>query len=140
MPGVPAQWELDSIAASLETTMPDLADVYRRTGNESEYGGGPELVRVIESVKVGVAPSDFFQFQQTQMGGREMDISYLSLAFPRATAIKANDLVDVFTQGVKVTVLQVERGESFDTMLHVYGQQIDDQGWFELNLHAGGHS
>ena len=134
------QWELDSIAASLETTMPDLADVYRRTGNESEYGGGPELVRVIEGVKCGVAPTDFFQFQQTQMGGAQTDITYYSIVFPRATAIKAGDLVDIYTQGVKITVLQVERAESLDTMLHVYGQGIDDTGWFELNLHAGGHS
>lgn len=134
------QWELDSIAESLETTMPDLADVYRRTGNEGEYGGGPELVTVIENVKCGVAPTDFFQFQATQMAQRETDIVYYSVVFPRGTAVKTGDVVDIYTQGVKVTVLQVERAESFDTMMHVYGQEIDDSGWFALNLHAGGHS
>jgi len=134
------QWELDSISAALETTMPDLADVYRRTGNADEYGGGPEFVRVIEEVKVGIAPSDFFQFQQTGMAGRETDITYYSLAFPVGTAIKTGDLIDVFTQGTKVSALQIERAESYDTMVHVYGQAIDESGWFELNLHAGGHS
>lgn len=134
------QWELDSAALALEGTMFDLADVYRRTGNEDEYGGGDDLVLVIEGVKVGIAPTDFFQFQQTAMGSRQTDVTYYSLAFPRTTAIKVGDMVDVYTQGVKITVLQVERAESIDTMLHVYGQAIDDSGWFALNLHAGGHS
>lgn len=137
--GIP-QWELDSIAASLETTMPDLADIYRRTGNEDPYGGGAELVRVIASVKVGIAPADFFQFQQNEMAQRQTDITYYSLAFPRGTGIKAGDLIDVFTAGAKISALQIERAESFDTMVHVYGQMIDDEGWFNLNLHAGGHS
>lgn len=131
------QWELDGIAASLEGTMFDLADVYRRTGNEDEYGGGDDFVQVIDGVKVGIAPTDFFQFQQTAMGSRQTDITYYSLVFPRATAIKVGDLVDVYTQGVKISVLQVERAESVDTMLHLYGQAIDDSGWFELNLHGG---
>lgn len=131
------QWELDGIAASLEGTMFDLADVYRRTGNEDEYGGGDDFVQVIDGVKVGIAPTDFFQFQQTAMGSRQTDITYYSLVFPRATAIKVGDLVDVYTQGVKISVLQVERAESIDTMLHLYGQAIDDSGWFELNLHGG---
>jgi hypothetical protein len=134
------QWELDGIAAALEGTMPDLADIYRRTGNEDEYGGGPELVRVIESTKVGIAPADFFQFQQTGMAGRETDVTYYSLAFPVGTAIKTGDVIDIFTQGTRVTAIQIERAESFDTMVHVYGQEIDSDGWFELNLHAGGHS
>lgn len=134
------QWELDRAAAALERTMLDLADVYRRTGNESEYGGAPELVSVLTDVRCGVAPTDFFQFQQTQMGGVQTDVTYYAMAFPRSTAIKVGDIVDIFTQGVKITVLQVERAESLDTMLHVYGQGIDDTGWFELNLHAGGHS
>lgn len=134
------QWELDGIASSLEGTMFDLADVYRRTGNEDEYGGGDDFVAVIEGVKVGIAPTDFFQFQATQMGSRQTDITYYSLVFPRQTAIKVGDLIDVYTQGVKVTVLQVERAESVDTMLHLYGQAIDDSGWFELNLHSGGTS
>jgi len=133
-------WELDGIAAALEDTMPDLADVYRRSGNEDEYGGGPELVRVIESVKVGIAPADFFQFQQTTAGGRQTDVTYYSMAFPRTTPIREGDVIDIFTEGVKVTAMQIERAESWDTMLRVYGEVIEDDDWFLLNLHPGGHS
>lgn len=131
------QWELDSIAAALEGTMFDFADVYRRTGNGDEYGGGDDFVQFIDGVKIGIAPTDFFQFQQTAMGSRQTDITYYACAVPRATAIKVGDLVDVYTQGVKVSVLQVERAESIDTMLKFYAQAIDDTGWFELNLHGG---
>jgi hypothetical protein len=134
------QWELDGIAEALETTMPDLADVYRRTGNEDEYGGGPELVKVINDVKVGIAPADFFQFQQTSAGGRESDVTYYSMAFPRTTPIREGDVIDIYTEGVKVTAMQIERAESWDTMLRVYGEVIEDDDWFLLNLHPGGHS
>jgi hypothetical protein len=134
------QGELDSIAAALETTMPDLADVYRRTGNEDRWGGGPEFVKVIDSVKIGVDPADFFQFQTASAGGRQSDITYYSMAFPRTTPIREGDLVDVYTMGVKITAMQIERGESWDTMLRVYGEMIDDEDWFLFNLHPGGHS
>jgi hypothetical protein len=133
-------WELDGIAEALEGTMPDLADVYRRTGNEDEYGGGPELVKVLDGVKVGIAPADFFQFQQTTAGGRQTDVTYYSMAFPRTTPIREGDLIDIYTEGVKVTAMQIERAESWDTMLRVYGEVIEDDDWFLLNLHPGGHS
>jgi hypothetical protein len=120
--------------------MPDLADVYRRTGNEDEYGGGPELAKVISDVKVGIAPADFFQFQQTSAGGRESDVTYYSMAFPRTTPIREGDVIDIYTEGVKVTAMQIERAESWDTMLRVYGEVIEDDDWFLLNLHPGGHS
>jgi hypothetical protein len=132
-------WELDGIAAALEGTMPDLCDVWRRSGNVDEYGGGPELVRVLRDVKVGVAPTDFFQYQEPRAGGREADIAYYSLAFPRGTQIREGDSIDIFTIGTKITISQVERAETWDTMLRCYGQLIEDDQWFHLQMHLGGH-
>lgn len=131
-------WEIEGIRESLEDVMADLADVYRQTGNSDEYGGGPEYVKVINDVKVSMHPVDFFQFQETRIAGRINDLTYYALAFPAGTPIRVSDIVDVYTSGVKVTVDQVERGETWDTMLKVYGQVIDEEGWFELNFHAGG--
>lgn len=134
------QWELDGIAAALENTMDDLADVYRRTGNEDEYGGGPEFIKVVPATKISVVPEDFFQFQNAQMAGRLQDVSYYACAVPRGTAVKVGDVIDVYTMGVKITVDQVERAETWDTMVRFHGQIFDDEGWFDLNFHAGGHS
>lgn len=133
-------WELDGIASALETTMPELMDVYRRTGNSDEYGGGPELVRVIESVKCGIEPTDYYPYRDAPMGGRETDISYYSVATPRGTPIREGDVLDIFTQGVKAAAVQIERAESWDTMVRVYATIIEDDDWFTLNLHPGGHS
>jgi hypothetical protein len=131
-------WELEGIASALEGTMADLADVYRQTGNADEYGGGPEYIKILNDVKCSVHPVDFFQFQEARVAGNINDIAYYSLSFPRTTAIRVGDTINVFTQGVMVTVDQVERAETWDTMLRVYGQVIDETGWFELNFHAGG--
>lgn len=118
--------------------MDDLADVYRQTGNADEYGGGPEYIKVINDVKVSIHPSDFFQFQEARMAGRLTDITYYAMAFPTGTPIRVGDIIDIYTNGIKVTAGQVERAETWDTMVKVYGQSIDEEGWFELNFHAGG--
>ena len=87
-------WEIDSISDALENVvMTDLADVYRQTGNEDEYGGGPEYVKVLNDTKVSLHPSDFFQFQEVRMAGRLTDITYYALSFPRGTPIRVGDII-----------------------------------------------
>lgn len=133
------EWEVLSIADALASaTMADLADVYRKSGNKDEYGGGPEYVKVINDTKVSVVPTDFFQYQQAQAAGRVSDITYYSVVFPKGTLVRVGDLVDAYTLGVKVTLEQVERAETFDTMVRAYGQVIEDDSWFVLNFHNGG--
>jgi hypothetical protein len=133
-------WELDGIRRDIEKTFIELCDVYRRTGNPDEYGGSSDYVKVLENVKCDMHPVDFFrpkQFEAT--GGRQTDIVYQSLGLPVGTPIREGDLVDVYTQGIKITVMQVQRGESEDAFLHAYGSVFDNEGWFELSFHEGSH-
>lgn len=133
-------WELDRIRTDIEKTFIDLADVYRRTGNPDEYGGSGDYVKVLSNVKCDVHPVDFFRPKQIDTTGDRMtDIVYQSIGFPLGTAVREGDVVDVFTQGIKITVMQVQRGETDDAFTHAYGSVFDDEGWFELSFHEGAH-
>lgn len=133
-------WELDRIRTDIDKTFIELADVYRRTGNPDEYGGSGDFVKVLEAVRCDVHPVDFFRPKQIDdTGGRQTDIVYQSLGFPVGTPVREGDVVDVYTQGIKVTIMQVQRGESDDAFIHAYGSVFDEDGWFELSWHEGSH-
>lgn len=133
-------WELSSIRTDIEKTFIELCDVYRRTGNPDEYGGDGDAVKVLSTIKCDLHPVDFFRPTQIKPAGdRLTDIVYYSLGVPVGTPIREGDVVDVYTQGIKVTLIQVQRGESDDAFLHAYATVFDNEGWFELSFHEGDH-
>jgi hypothetical protein len=133
-------WELDGIRAAINSTFVDLCDVYRRTGNPDEYGGSSDYIQIMSGISCDMHPVDLFRPKQIEAtGGRQTDIVYQSIGLPVGTAVREGDLIDVYTQGIKVTVMQVQRGETDDVFLHVYGGVFDNDGWFELSFHEGSH-
>jgi hypothetical protein len=133
-------WELDAIRRDIEGTFIELADIYRRTGNPDDYGGTGDYVKVLDAVKCDMHPVDYFRPKQVGLtADATIDIVYQSIGFPVGTAVREGDLVDVYTQGIKITVMQVQRGETDDAFIHAYGSVFDEGGWFELSFHEGGH-
>ena len=121
MPGSPKPWELAKIGVRLNQTMPDLLDVYRRTGNTDRWGGGAEEVRVLEDVPCGVAP---VQAGPGTLEGVESDVVAYNVVVPTGYFIRQGDRLEITTLGGQdMQVVNVERADSYDVMIRLQAVQ-----------------
>jgi hypothetical protein len=117
------QWELQRAAAALTSTMPDLCDVYRRTGNRDRFGGGSEEAVVHTDVPIGVSPA---QGAGPAVTGVESDVVVYNVVLPLGTFIREGDILEVTTLGgLRVAVTAVQRGESYDSMVRAQAARVD---------------
>jgi hypothetical protein len=118
-------WELASLRASAQDVMPDLCDVYRRTGAGDAYGGGADFdgTPVADGVKVQVEPLAAGAFSEAVgAAGREVDSTSFELAFPHGTDVRMGDMIEVTSLGdVQIIIRQVEEPESWDVLVSAQG-------------------
>lgn len=116
MPGSPNSWELSKIAVRLNQTMPDLCDVYRRTGSTDRFGDSTEVL-VHNDVPCGIAA---VQGGPGSIDGVESDVVMYNVVMPTNYFIREADILEIVTLGGKrMSVTNVERVESYDVMLRL---------------------
>jgi hypothetical protein len=117
-------WEIQRAAAELARTMPDLCDIYRRSGSDDFGGGGDFGNALTENVAVGVEPLALAPFSGG-LGGTRREFSRLvqfELAFPLGTDVQDGDMVVVTSMSdTQITVRMVEAAESWDLMVKAQG-------------------
>jgi hypothetical protein len=117
MAGNPKSWEIAKIATRLNETMPDLCDVYRRTGNTDRWGGAAEETSVHTDVPCGVAP---VQAGPGSIDGVESDVVAYNVVMPLGYFMREGDRIVVTTLGGhEMRVINVERVDSYDVMLRM---------------------
>jgi hypothetical protein len=116
------QWQLDGIAADLTSTMPDLCDVFRRSGVADDYGGGAGQAEVLSDVPVGITPVQSNAFGDETPGGRVGLETYFQIALPLGTLVSEGDEIVVTTKdNLRLTLESVQRPESYDVMVKAQG-------------------
>jgi hypothetical protein len=118
-------WEIARAATELARTMPDLCDIYRRSGGDGFGGGGSDFGDPhAEGVAVSVEPLAVGPFKDhVGSAGREFtDEVQFELAFPLGTDVEDGDMIDVSSMGdAQITVRMVEHPESWDMMVKAQG-------------------